>query len=116
MKIHPVFHVDLLTRYRETEAHGLNYERPPPDISDGKPEWEVEKIIKSRFHGRHRNLQFLVRWKGFPPSEDSWVLELEMSAPDLIADFCKSHPDMPQRKLRRRGVTARRAIQTIIDF
>ena len=25
MKIHPVFHVDLLTRYRETEAHSPNY-------------------------------------------------------------------------------------------
>ena len=60
MKIHPVFHVDLLTRYHETEAHGPNYERPPPDIIDGEPEWEVEKIIKSRFHWKRRNLQFLV--------------------------------------------------------
>jgi hypothetical protein len=47
MKIHPVFHVDLLTRYREMEAHGPNYKRPPPDIIDGEPEWEVEKIISS---------------------------------------------------------------------
>ena len=60
MKIHPVFHVDLLTRYRETEAHGPNHERPPPDIIDGEPEWKVEKIIKSCFHGCRRNLQFLV--------------------------------------------------------
>jgi hypothetical protein len=47
MKIHPVFHVDLLTRYQETTAHGPNYEWPPPDIIDGEPEWEVEKIINS---------------------------------------------------------------------
>ena len=47
MKIHPVFHVDLLTGYRETEAHGPNYERPPPEIVEGEPEWEVEKIINS---------------------------------------------------------------------
>ena len=98
MKVHPVFHVDLLTRYRETEAHGPNYERPPSDIIDGEPEWEVEKIIKSCFHGKRRDLQFLVRWKGFPPSEDSWVLESEMSAPDLITDFYENHPDMPRRK------------------
>jgi Chromo (CHRromatin Organisation MOdifier) domain len=104
MKIHPVFHVDLLTQYRETEAHGPNYEWPPPDIIDGEPEWEFEKIIKSCFHGHHRNLQFLVRWKGFPPSEDSWVLESEMSTPNPIADFYESHPDMPRRKLRRRGL------------
>ena len=47
MKIHLVFHVDLLTHYRETMAYGPNYERPPPDIIDGEPEWEVEKIINS---------------------------------------------------------------------
>ena len=95
MKIHPVFHVDLLTRYRKTKAHGPNYERPPPDIIDGELEWEVEKIIKSCFHGQRNELQFLIRWKGFPPSEDSWVLESEMSALDLIVDFYKNHPNMP---------------------
>ena len=47
IKIHPVFHVNLLTRYKETAAHGPNYKRPPPDIIDGEPEWEVEKIINS---------------------------------------------------------------------
>ena len=102
MKTHPIFHVDLLTQYRETKAHGPNYEQPLPDIIDGEPEWEVEKIIKSRFHGQRRNLQFLMQWKGFPPSEDSWVLESEMSTPDLIADFYESHPNMPQRKPRQR--------------
>ena len=60
MKIHPVFHVDLLTRYKETEAHGPNYKRPPPEIIEGELEWEVEKIINSQLHGRHKKLQFLV--------------------------------------------------------
>ena len=60
MKIHPVFHVNLLTRYKETTAHGPNYKRPPPDIINGEPEWEVEKIIKSQHTGRHKKLQFLV--------------------------------------------------------
>jgi hypothetical protein len=60
MKIHPIFHVDLLTQYKETVAHGPNYERPPPDIIEGEPEWEVEKIIDSRHMGHHKKLQFLV--------------------------------------------------------
>ena len=60
MKIHPVFHVDLLTRYRETEAHRPNYKRPLPEIIEGEPKWEVEKIINSRLHGRYKKLQFLV--------------------------------------------------------
>ena len=104
MKIHPVFHVDLLTRYQETEAHGPNYKRPPPEIINGKPEWEVEKILKSCFHGWCCHLQFLVRWKGFPPSEDSWVLESEMSTLDLIADFYEDHLNMPRRKPEQRSL------------
>ena len=47
MKIHLVFHMDLLTQYRETDAYGPNYKRPPPEIIEGEPEWEVEKIINS---------------------------------------------------------------------
>ena len=60
MKIHPVFHVNLLTQYREMEAHGPNYEKPPPKIIEGEPEWEVENIINSRLHGCYKKLQFLV--------------------------------------------------------
>ena len=102
MRIHPVFHVDLLTKYRETEEHGPNYERPPPEIIEGEPKWEVEKIINSRLHGRHKKLQFLVRWKGFPPSEDSWVLESDLSAPDLIEDFYATHSHTPRPMLSKR--------------
>ena len=101
MKIHPVFHVDLLTKYQETNAHGPNYERPLPEIIEGEPEWEVEKIINSRLHGRYKKLQFLVRWKGFPPSEDSWVLESDLSAPDLVEDFYATHPRAPRELLSR---------------
>ena len=96
MKIHPVFHVDLLTQYRETEAHRSNYEQPPPDIIEGEQEWEVEKIINSRHVGHHKKLQFLVRWKGFPPSEDSWVPESDLSAPDLIEEFYATHSHTAQ--------------------
>ena len=102
IKIHPVFHVDLLMQYRETDEHGPNYERPPPEIIEGEPEWEVEKIINSRLHGRNKKLQFLVRWKGFPPSEDSWVSKSDLSAPDLVEDFYATHSRAPRELLSRR--------------
>ena len=46
-KIHPVFHVDLLTPYKETVFHSPNYTRPPPDLIDDKEEYEVEQILDS---------------------------------------------------------------------
>jgi hypothetical protein len=46
-KIHPVFHIDLLSPYRETEVHGINYQRPPPELIDHEEEYEVEDILDS---------------------------------------------------------------------
>jgi len=43
--IHNVFHASLLSPYRETNAHGPNYSRPPPDLIEGEEEYEVEKIV-----------------------------------------------------------------------
>ena len=45
--IHPVFHVDLLTPYRETPMHGRNYQCPPLDLIRGEEEYEVERILDS---------------------------------------------------------------------
>jgi hypothetical protein len=50
-KIHNVFHASLLTHYQETEQHGPNFIELPPDIIEGKPEWEVKQILKSRLFG-----------------------------------------------------------------
>jgi len=45
-KIHDSFHATLLTPYTEMCVHGPNNTQPPPDIIDGKPEWEIERIIR----------------------------------------------------------------------
>ena len=92
-KIHPVFHANLLTPYKETELHGENFTRPPPDLIEGEEEFEVERILQSRLYGRGRKLQFLVQWKGFPMSDSSWEpLENVRHSADLIADFYRQHP------------------------
>ena len=89
MKIHNVFHVDLLTPYVKTQAYGENYPQPPPEIIDGEEEYEVEMIINDRYlrQGRKKKRQFLVKWKGYPHSENSWVSEEDMHAPGLLTDY-----------------------------
>ena len=46
-KLHPVFHVDLLTPYWETTFHGVNYDKPPPDLIDGEEEYKIERVVGS---------------------------------------------------------------------
>jgi hypothetical protein len=50
-KIHNVFHMSLLTPYKETEEHGLNFAEPPPELIEEQEEYEVEQVLTSRLYG-----------------------------------------------------------------
>ena len=93
-KIHDVFHVDLLTPYRETEFHGPNYARPPPDLVGEEEQYEVEQVLDERNYGRWKKKQYLVKWKGYPDSDNQWLDAKDMdNAQELIAEFHNSHTD-----------------------
>ncbi len=82
-----MFHIDLLTPYRETELHGSNYSRPTPDLVDNKEEYEVEKILDSQQFGRRRKKQYLIKWKGYPDLDNEWVDHKDVHAPEAIREF-----------------------------
>jgi hypothetical protein len=90
--IHPVFHIDLLTPYRETIMHGPNYQRPVPDLVDGEEEYSVEKILDSRKFGRKRHLQYLVKWEGYPDSDNMWVDKDDVFADEKVREFKALNP------------------------
>ena len=69
-KIHPIFHVNLLTPYKETAFHGPNYMRPPLDLIDNEEEYEVEQILDLRIQGCNCKVQYLVKWVGYPDSDN----------------------------------------------
>ncbi len=83
-RIHDVFHASLLTPYHETNAHGPNFTHPPPDLIEGEEEFKVERIITHRTFGRSKNLQYLIKWKGYPESDNSWEPADQIHAPDLV--------------------------------
>ena len=87
MKIHDVFHVDLLTPYRQNQIYGEAFPQPPPDLIEGEEEYEVEEIVSDRRHGRSRSLQYLIKWKGYPQSENSWVNAKDVHAPQLVKEY-----------------------------
>jgi len=83
--MHNVFHVDLLTLYHETDAHGTNYSQLPPELIHGQEEYEVKEIIKDCYYRRKR--QYLVKWLGYPVSENSWVDAKDLHSPELLAEY-----------------------------
>ena len=91
-QIHPVFHALLLSPYTETDAHGPNYSRPPPDLIGGEEFYEVEQIQDHRHHGHSRALQYLIKWKGSPKSDNTWEPADLVLAPDLLREYHKHRP------------------------
>ena len=66
-KIHPVFHISLLTPWEGLVA-------PGPEALEidqfGSPQYEVKAILQQR--KVRRKTQYLVEWLGYHPEEASW--------------------------------------------
>lgn len=95
MKVHPVFHVDLLEKYHPDPIPGRTPRPLPPVVVDGEEEFVVEYILDSRlFKGQ---LQYFVHWKNYSVSDRSWEpAQYLKNAPDLVAEFHRSHPKRPR--------------------
>jgi Chromo (CHRromatin Organisation MOdifier) domain len=68
----------------EMPSHGLNFTRPPPDLIDGEEEYEVEQICSHQRWGCHKTPQYLIMWKGYPESDNTWENADQVHVPTLI--------------------------------
>jgi hypothetical protein len=94
-RIHNVFHVSLLERWKPRENQEDNTQ--PPEITpEGKEVWEVEKILGKRI--RKGQLQYWLRWKGYDESWDTWTPASDFeNMEDLIQEFNQSAQQKRQR-------------------
>jgi hypothetical protein len=99
--IHPVFHTSLLTPYTETPLHRPNFTCPPPDLIDGEEEYEVEQIHSHWTWGWRKTLQYLIKWKGYPKSNNTWENADQIHAPELIKLY---HLALTRRNIKARRV------------
>ena len=94
MKIHPVFHVSLLEPKKNSSIPNRTNPPPPPEVVEGVEEYEVEEILDSRIY--RGALQYLVSWKGYDPSENSWEPSSNLeNSQDLVIAFHLAYPERP---------------------
>ena len=69
---------------KENDIYGNNFTHPPPDLIDGQEEYEVEAILSHKQLGR--GYSYLIKWKGYPSSDNSWEPEQNIvNAPELLS-------------------------------
>ena len=102
-KIHPVFHVSLLEPHRRRPGEDPANHAEPVLLESGE-EWEVEEVLDKR--KRWKNDWYLVKWKGFPIAESTWVKSEDMeNAQDLVNEYEAKHgtKHIAAGKKRKRG-------------
>ncbi|KAJ9522359.1 hypothetical protein QJQ45_008168 [Haematococcus lacustris] len=81
-RIHPVFHVSLLRPYEG------NFGRlPPTELGwlDDSPQYEVERIVNHRHVRAGKAKEYLVKWKGYDDSDNTWEPASNLAnAPDCV--------------------------------
>ncbi|KAJ6258108.1 Protease [Drechslerella dactyloides] len=79
----------------------------PEDQDVSQPLYEVERIIKKQYFGRHRTPRYLVKWVGYPIEENQWIAAKHLNAPDLVKQFeaeqTTPEPAAPRRGRRRKA-------------
>src|SRR5258708_20475249 len=106
--IHDVFHASLLLPYQENAVHGPNFSKPPPDLVQGAEEYEVKHLVNHRCHGRSRALQYFVKWKGYPESDNTWESLQDIHAPDLLKKYHQRYPLRDKKRGKPKGKTSPR--------
>ena len=101
-RVHPVFHVSNLKRFKRSEEFEREEQPPPPMMVEGEEEYEVEAILRHKGKGAPR--LYLVMWKGYPITEASWEPESHLhNAPLILEDYLRHVGTQDQRRRRTRG-------------
>ena len=55
-------------------------------------QYEVEAIIRHKKVGNKR--MFLIKWKGYPHSDDTWEEESNLNCPLILSEYLKKYENM----------------------
>ena len=95
MRTHDVFHINLLSPYKEDKDFERRQIKPPPIISEqGEEEYEIDHIVG--WEWRKGKLYYQIQWKGYDPIEDTMErAEKFADKSDLLNDLLKRLPESP---------------------
>ena len=91
MRIHDVFHVQLLEPFNSNTIPNCIQSPPPPIEVEGQKEYEVEAILDSKVNRRFTEpRRYLIKWIGY--DDMTWEPPSNLgNAADILAEYNKQH-------------------------
>ncbi len=96
MRVHDVFHSDLLHPAVDDPLPGQKNEPPGPIVVNDEDEWEIDDILDSRRY--RRRLQYRVKWNGYDNDLNWYNADGDefMNAQEVVDDFHIRYPNKPR--------------------
>ena len=73
--------------FNEINKYGQAFSQPPQELINGEEEYKVKEIIKHCRLERNCKQEYLIKWKGYPASDNTWVKENDLHASELLAEY-----------------------------
>ena len=98
LKVHNVFHIDLLAPFTEDKDFQRRQIKPPPIITEeGEEEYIVEKILG--WKEDKGVLKYHIKWEGYDDLENTWERAEKMAdMTGIMKNFRKNFPEGPLPK------------------